>query len=218
MQDKTMPNYIYINSLSLSVCLWHDVLLQKHFLCFCCRTGHKEKHRRLEPILKICLFATTQMHVNFVSSPERMIAAWQAMHKVIWSTTSYILWINCCISLWTQFVCVSRERESELAQDLSHRGLHSSRLQRIVFYNNRFWKFVSLQQHKCMSILFPLQKEWLLLDKPCTRLYDPLPVTFSIATRIAEETKRKFLLLWQRCGGRVRFLRDGRRSIISDIV
>ncbi len=34
-----------------------------------------------------------------------------------------------------------------------------------------------------------------------------LLVTFSIATRIAEETKRKFLLLWQRCGGRVRFLR-----------
>jgi hypothetical protein len=23
-------------------------LLQKHFLCFCCRTGHREKHRRLE--------------------------------------------------------------------------------------------------------------------------------------------------------------------------
>jgi hypothetical protein len=93
------------------VYLWHDVLLQKHFLCFCCRTGHREKHRRLEPILKICFFATTQMHVNSVSSPERMIATWQAMHKVIWSTISYILWINCCISLWTQFVCVSRERE-----------------------------------------------------------------------------------------------------------
>ncbi len=43
-------------------------------------------------------------------------------------------------------------------------------------------------------------------------------VTFSIATKIAEETKRKFLLLWQRCGGGVRFLRDGRRSIVSDIV
>jgi hypothetical protein len=110
--------------------------------------------------MKICFFATTQMHVNSVSSPKRMIATWQAMHKVIWSTTSYIL-----------------------------------------------WKFVSLQQHKCMSILFPLQKEWLLLDKPCTRLYDPLPVTFSIAPIIAEETKRKFLLLWQRCGGGVRFLR-----------
>jgi hypothetical protein len=33
-----------------------------------------------------------------------------------------------------------------------------------------------------MSILFPLQKEWLLFDKPCTRLYDPLPVTFSEST------------------------------------
>ncbi len=52
----------------------------------------------------------------------------------------------------------------------------------------------------------------------CTRLYDPLPVTFWIATRIAEETKRKFLLLWQRCGGGVRFLRDGRRSIVNDVV
>jgi len=69
-----------------------------------------------------------------------------------------------------------------------------------------------------MSILFPLQKEWLLLNNPCTRLYDPLPVTFSIATRIVEETKRKFLLLWQRCGGGVRFLQDGRRSIVNDIV
>ncbi len=52
----------------------------------------------------------------------------------------------------------------------------------------------------------------------CTRLYGPPPVTFSIATRIAEETKRKFLLLWQRCGGGVRFLRDGRRSIVNDVV
>ncbi len=52
----------------------------------------------------------------------------------------------------------------------------------------------------------------------CTRLYDPPPVTYSIATRIAEETKRKFLLLWQRCGGGVRFLRDGRRSIVSNVV
>ncbi len=53
----------------------------------------------------------------------------------------------------------------------------------------------------------------------CTRLYVPPPVTFSIATRIAEETKRKFVLLWQRCGGGgVRFLGDGRRTIINDVV
>ncbi len=90
---------------------------------------------------------------------------------------------------------------------LAPSGLHSK--------NNRFWKFVSLQQHKCMSILFPLQKEWLPLDKPCTRLYDPLPVTFSIATRFDEETKRKFLLLWQRCGGGVRFLRDTRLVVAT---
>jgi len=53
----------------------------------------------------------------------------------------------------------------------------------------------------------------------CTRLYVPPPVTFWIATRIAEETKRKFVLLWQRCGGGgVRFLGDGRRTIINDVV
>ncbi len=52
----------------------------------------------------------------------------------------------------------------------------------------------------------------------CTRLYDPPPVKFSIATRIAEEIKRKFLLLSQRCGGGVRFLGDGRRSIVNDVV
>jgi hypothetical protein len=50
-------------------------------------------------------------------------------------------------------------------------------------------------------------------------MIDPPPVTFSIATRIAEETKTKFLLPWQRCGGGVRFLRDGGRgSLVNDVV
>jgi hypothetical protein len=39
---------LYINSLGLPVCLWCDVLLHNHFLCFCCGTGHREKHFRLE--------------------------------------------------------------------------------------------------------------------------------------------------------------------------
>jgi len=39
---------LYINSLGLLVCLWRDVLLHNHFLCFCCGTGHKEKHFHLE--------------------------------------------------------------------------------------------------------------------------------------------------------------------------
>ncbi len=39
---------LYINSLGLPVCLWRDVLLHNHFLCFCCGTGHREKHFRLE--------------------------------------------------------------------------------------------------------------------------------------------------------------------------
>jgi len=39
---------LYINSLGLPVCLWCDVLLHNHFLCFCFGTGHREKHFRLE--------------------------------------------------------------------------------------------------------------------------------------------------------------------------
>jgi len=32
-----------------ATCLaWRDVLLHNHFLCFCCGTGHREKHFRLE--------------------------------------------------------------------------------------------------------------------------------------------------------------------------
>ncbi len=42
----------------------------------CCLTSHAHGymiHYQLHS-LKICFFATTQMHVNYVSSPERMIA------------------------------------------------------------------------------------------------------------------------------------------------
>jgi hypothetical protein len=39
---------LYINSLGFPICLWRDILLHNHFLYFCCGTGHKEKHFRLE--------------------------------------------------------------------------------------------------------------------------------------------------------------------------
>jgi hypothetical protein len=86
---------------------------------------------------------------------------------------------NCCINFLsrdmivllrdTQTNCVQRERERERERACARSfsswtaffpvtKTHNSR---IVVYNNRFWNFVSLQQHKCMSILFSLQKEWL---------------------------------------------------------
>jgi hypothetical protein len=39
---------LYINSLGFPVCLWCDVLLHNHFLCFYCGTDHREKHFRLK--------------------------------------------------------------------------------------------------------------------------------------------------------------------------
>jgi hypothetical protein len=72
----------------------------------------------------------------------------------------------------TNYVERERERERERASERAcARSLSQSwttfftvtktHISRIVVYSNRFWNFVSLQQHKCMSILFSLQKEWL---------------------------------------------------------
>jgi hypothetical protein len=57
------------------------------------------------------------------------------------------------------FVCPERERESELAQDLSHRGLHSSRLQRIekrrrTSISPNFFFFCSIFLHGCSNCRF----------------------------------------------------------------
>jgi hypothetical protein len=41
-----LSNLIY--KFTWSSRLWRDVLLHNHFLCFCCGTGHREKHFRLE--------------------------------------------------------------------------------------------------------------------------------------------------------------------------
>jgi hypothetical protein len=60
---------------------------------------------------------------------------------------------------------------------------------------------------------------WQKMHKVIYMIHHQLHI-FSIATRIAEENKEKIPLLWERFGGGVRFLRDGRRrrNIVNDVV
>ncbi len=98
---------------------------------------------------KFCVFATTQMHVNSVSSPERMIAAWQAMHKVIWSTTSYIF--NCYQNCW-------RNKE-EIPLILAKVWWRSSILARYKAGGSNSGTFVTVTSS---SLLMKLSRHWSL--------------------------------------------------------